>query len=96
MLRSQPYIKVFLATVAALGATGAQAQAGFPGSLRRPSDRGTVPFRAGTAITLRGGPSRYPLNGYQPGLLTGTSGTRPIRRWSGVSSTRLRAATRPR
>ena len=72
MLKSQPYIKVFLAMVAALGATGAQAQAGFPGSLRRPSDRGTVPFRVGTAITLRGGPSQYPLNGYQPGLLTGT------------------------
>jgi len=48
----------------------ASAQAGFPDHLRRYSDAGTVPFRIGTAITLQGGPSQYPPNGYQPGLMT--------------------------
>jgi GH35 family endo-1,4-beta-xylanase len=62
-----------MVAIAALSATeppGARAQAGFPDSLRRYSDDHTVPFRIGTAVTLRGGPSLYPPNGYQPGLLT--------------------------
>jgi GH35 family endo-1,4-beta-xylanase len=51
-------------------APGASAQAGFPDHLRRGSDIHAVPFRIGTAVTLQGGPSLYPPNGYQPGLLT--------------------------
>ena len=49
----------------------ASAQAGFPDRLRRYSDSSAVPFRIGTAVTLQGGPSLYPPNGYQPGLLSG-------------------------
>jgi len=65
-------VKLILSVVLALAATtvSAQVQAGFPDSLRRYSDNGTVPFRIGTAVTLQGGPSQYPPNGYQPGLLT--------------------------
>ena len=65
------------ATIFALIATssvqtpGASAQAGFPDRLRRYSDSSTVPFRIGTAVTLQGGPSLYPPNGYQPGLFSG-------------------------
>lgn len=51
-------------------APGTSAQAGFPDRLRQYSDSHTVPFRIGTAVTLQGGPSLYPPNGYQPGLLT--------------------------
>ena len=69
--------KAFSATVAAITvmvvlAGSAPAQTGFPARLRRFSDTGAVPFRIGTAVTLRGGPSRYPVNGYQPGLLSAT------------------------
>lgn len=70
-------LKTIFGTAAALTAmgvaAGAWAQAGFPGSLRRNSDNKTVPFRIGTAVTLQGGPSLYPVNGYQPGLLTGST-----------------------
>ncbi len=59
-------IAVFMAVIA----SAAQAQAGFPDHLRQYSDTNAVPFRIGTAITLQGGPSLYPPNGYQPGLLT--------------------------
>ena len=59
-------------SLAALAAPApkASAQAGFPDQLRRYSDSHAVPFRIGTAITLQGGPSLYPPNGYQPGLLS--------------------------
>ena len=66
-------IIAFLVGTAAFGmaaAPGARAQTGFPDSLRRQSDSHAVPFRIGTAVTLQGGPSLYPPNGYQPGLLT--------------------------
>ncbi|BDI32519.1 hypothetical protein CCAX7_45700 [Capsulimonas corticalis] len=50
----------------------APAQSGFPDSLRKYSDNHHVPFRIGTAVTLQGGPSLYPVNGYLPGLLSGS------------------------
>lgn len=71
-------LKTFFVVVSFLGATmtticEAWAQAGFPDSLRRYSDSRRIPFRVGTAVTLRGGPFLYPLNGCQSGLLTNST-----------------------
>jgi GH35 family endo-1,4-beta-xylanase len=68
-------LKQFFVTMTALAvigtiATTVHAQAGFPDSLRKYSDTKVVPFHIGTAVTRHGGPSLYPPNGYQPGLLT--------------------------
>ncbi len=59
-----------LIAILSASAPGASAQSGFSDHLRRYSDSRAVPFRIGTAITLQGGPSLYPPNGYQPGLFS--------------------------
>lgn len=56
-----------LATLIAAGCT--HAQAGFPNRLRAYSDNGTVPFKIGTAVVLKGSQGGFSFNGYKPGIL---------------------------
>lgn len=47
----------------------ALAQAGYPDSLRKYSDNGTIPFQVGTAVALQGSQPGRAFNGYKPGIL---------------------------